>query len=162
MPAMDMWAAGVLLCSCPEVMLAFESKRLPCGESLSGFLASLAWCRLPVCMFLLDLRYLLFTGDCPIQQEDMQKLATKGPAGKDLVLKAAFVESESSSSAKQNILQIGEVFMPGFGSRPLEICLQGGHPSHEALLKMEGEGKFSVFSQATDLLQRLLDLEATL
>ena len=94
MPAMDMWAAGVLLCSCPEVMLAFESKRLPCGEPPCGFLASLAPCRLPFYMLLLDLRYLLFTGDCPIQQEDMQKLATKGPAGKDLVLKAAFVESE--------------------------------------------------------------------
>mmetsp|Transcript_29513 Transcript_29513/g.69608 ORF Transcript_29513/g.69608 Transcript_29513/m.69608 type:complete len:539 (+) Transcript_29513:62-1678(+) len=45
MPAMDMWAAGVLL-------------------------------------------YLLFTGDCPVQQEDMPKMKGKEPESQDIVLKA--------------------------------------------------------------------------
>ena len=67
MPAMDMWAAGVLL----HLVSSATSETF--GETV---------------LALPEHRYLLFTGDCPVQQEDMPKLQRKDPESQDIVLKA--------------------------------------------------------------------------
>ena len=54
-------------------------------------------------------RYLLFTGDCPVQQEDMPKMKGKEPESQDIVLKAgadfgpAVVIAAASTASRQSL-----------------------------------------------------------
>jgi len=50
--------------------------------------------------------YLLFTGDCPVQQEEMNVLAKGGPESKDLLLKALLADGlKSVSENAANLLR---------------------------------------------------------
>ena len=105
-PAMDMWAAGVLL-----HLGVDDALQLLCQSRLAFCFAAYAR---KSC-----LRYLLFTGDCPVQPEDMQKMV-QGPDSKDIVLKAHWQVS------LLQICRFAQQLLRGLASRPLEIRLCGG------------------------------------
>ena len=67
------------------------------------------------------LRYLLFTGDCPIQQEDMERLATKGEDSKVMMSKAG-KQAMLTKRAWNFAAEIG--WMRGFASRSLAVGLR--------------------------------------